>query len=181
MESIGDSRFGRSVIQAAGWRRGPAGMAKPYSTDLRERVAGAVLSGGSCREVASTFGVSVASAVKWAQRLRASGSAAAKPMGGPRPCLLAGEEAWLLARLEACPHLTVRALADELRGRCFDVSHNGVWHQLRRAGFSFKKRCSPPNRTGPGSPGGARSGRSVRGGLIQPGSSSSTKPRPRPT
>ena len=55
-------------------------MAKPYSLDLRERVAHAVLSGRSCRKVASTFGVSVASAVKWAQRLRASGSAAAKPM-----------------------------------------------------------------------------------------------------
>jgi transposase len=55
-------------------------MAKPYSLDLRERVADAVLSGRSCREVASTFGVSVASAVKWAQRLRASGRAAPQPM-----------------------------------------------------------------------------------------------------
>lgn len=116
-------------------------MAKPYSLDLRERVAGAVLSGRSCREVASTFGVSVASAVKWAQRLRASGSAAAKPMGGRRRCLLADEEAWLLGRLEACPHLTVRSLAEELRARGFEVSHNAVWHQLRRAGFSFKKNA----------------------------------------
>lgn len=127
-------------------------MAKPYSIDLRERVAAAVLSGRSCREVASTFGVSVASAVKWSQRLRTSGSAAAKPMGGQRPCILASEQAWLLARLEACPHLTVRALADELRARGFDVSHNGVWLQLRRAGFSFKKNAvrrrtgSPPDR-----------------------------------
>ena len=116
-------------------------MAKPYSSDLRERVAGAVVSGRSCREVASTFGVSVASAVKWSQRLRASGSAAAKPMGGRRRCILADEEAWLLARLEACPHLTVRSLADELRARGFAVSHNAVWHQLRRAGFSFKKNA----------------------------------------
>ncbi len=114
-------------------------MAKPYSSDLRERVAGAVLSGRSCREVASIFGVSVASAVKWSQRLRTSGSAAALPMGGRRPRLLADEEAWLLARLEACPNLTVRTLADELRARGIYVSHNAVWHQLRRAGFSFKK------------------------------------------
>jgi transposase len=116
-------------------------MAKRYSSDLRERVAGAVLSGRPCREVASSFGVSVASAVKWSQRLRASGSAAAKPMGGKRRCILASEEAWLLARLEACPHLTVRSLAEELRVRGFDVSHNAVWHQLRRAGFSFKKNA----------------------------------------
>ena len=44
-----------------------------------------------------------------------------------------------MARLEACPHLTVRALADELPGRRFDVSHNAVWLQLRRAGFSFRR------------------------------------------
>lgn len=150
-------------------------MAKPYALDLRERVAGAVLSGRSCRDVASTFGVSVASAVKWAQRLRALGSAAAKPMGGRRPCLLAAEETWLLARLKACPHLTVRALAGELRGGGFDVSHNAVWLQLRRAGFSFKKTCSPPSRAAPRSPDAARSGRNIRGGLIRPGSSSSTR------
>jgi transposase len=101
-------------------------MAKPYSSDLRERVAGAVLAGRACREVASPFGVSVASAVKWAQRLRASGSAAAKPMGGKRPCILASEEAWLLAQLEACPHLTVRTLADELRARGFDARQRGA-------------------------------------------------------
>lgn len=57
-------------------------MAKPYPLDLRGRVGGALLSGLSHREVALTFGVSVASAVKWAQRLRQSGGAAAKPTGG---------------------------------------------------------------------------------------------------
>jgi hypothetical protein len=41
--------------------------------------------------------------------------------------------------LEACPHLTVRSLAEELRAPGFEVSHNAVWHQLRRAGCSFKK------------------------------------------
>jgi transposase len=114
-------------------------MAKPYSSDFRERVAGAVLSGRPCREVASTFSVSVASAVKWAQRLRTLGSASAKSMGGKRPCILASEEAWLLAQLEACRYFAVRSLANELRARGFDVSHNAMWQQLRRAGFNFKK------------------------------------------
>ena len=50
-------------------------MARAYSDDLRERVAAAVLSGRSGREVAATFGVSVASALKWSQRLRETGSA----------------------------------------------------------------------------------------------------------
>jgi len=36
--------------------------------------------------VAATFKVSVASVVKWSQRFRATGSAAARPVGGNRPC-----------------------------------------------------------------------------------------------
>jgi len=59
-------------------------MARAYSLDLRERVVGAVASGQSCRAVASTFGVSVASVVKWSQRFRSTGSAAAFKVGGRR-------------------------------------------------------------------------------------------------
>jgi transposase len=43
-------------------------MARAYSLDLRERVVAAVASGQSCRLVAKTFMVSVASVVKWSQR-----------------------------------------------------------------------------------------------------------------
>ncbi len=38
-------------------------MARPYSLDLRERVVAAVAAGESCREVAATYKVSVASVV----------------------------------------------------------------------------------------------------------------------
>ena len=48
-------------------------MARAYSLDLRERVVAAVASGQSCRLVAKTFMVSVASVVKWSQRQRAVG------------------------------------------------------------------------------------------------------------
>ena len=116
-------------------------MAKPYSSDLRDRVARSMLEGRSARETARLFGVSVASAVKWTQRLRATGSAAAKPMGGHRRRILASEQAWLLARIEARPDLTVRALAIELKERGFAVSHNTVWSLLRSAGYSFKKNA----------------------------------------
>jgi hypothetical protein len=62
---------------------------KPYSDDLRGHVAGSVLGGRPCRETARLFGVSVASAVKWLRRQRATGSAATKAMGGRRrPILL---------------------------------------------------------------------------------------------
>lgn len=123
-------------------------MAKPYSDDLRERVAGSVASGRSCRETARLFDVSVASVVKWSQRQRATGSAAAKAMGGRRRPVLEAEQAWLLARLAEQPELTVRTLATELAGRGKPVSPNTVWVLLRRAGHSFKKNAVR-HRTGP--------------------------------
>ena len=114
-------------------------MARPYSDDLRERVARSMIAGRSARATAQLFGVSVASAVKWPQRLRATGTAAARPMGGHRKRILAAEQTWLLARLAERPDLTVRALAVELKERGFAVSPNTVWSLLRAAGFSFKK------------------------------------------
>jgi transposase len=60
-------------------------MARLYSLDLPERVVASVAGGRSCRAMAALFDVSVASVVKWSQRARATGSAAAKPMGGKRP------------------------------------------------------------------------------------------------
>lgn len=114
-------------------------MARPYSLDLRERVAGSVLAGGSCRSVAATFGVSVSSAVRWSQKARRTGSPAAEPMGGHRPYRLEGERTWLLARLAEKPDLTLQALVDELAGRGMTVSCSVLWRFLRREGISFKK------------------------------------------
>ena len=65
-------------------------MARAYSLDLRERVVGAVLRGETCRAVAAAFDVSIVSVVKWSQWARATGSPAAKAMGGKRPYLLEG-------------------------------------------------------------------------------------------
>jgi len=58
-------------------------MTRPYSDDLRARVAAAVVGGQTCRAAAALFGVSVSAAAKWSARLRAEGSADAKPMGAP--------------------------------------------------------------------------------------------------
>ena len=85
-------------------------MVRPYSNDLRERVARSVLSGRSARETARLFGVSVASAVKWSQRLRATGSAA-----------------------------SVRVLAVELKDRGFEVSHSTVWSLRTRPASASKE------------------------------------------
>jgi transposase len=78
--------------------------------------------------------------VKWSQRARSSGSPAAKPMGGKRPYVLAGERDWLLARLAEKPDLTLHALLEELRGRRrVVVACDTLWRFLRREGISFKK------------------------------------------
>jgi transposase len=114
-------------------------MARPYSLDLRERVVAAVRSGQSCRSVAATFGVNVASVVKWSQRFRTTGSAAAKPMGGRRAWVLEEERAWLLGRVREEPEITLRSLAGELAERGIVVSHVSVWNILRRERQSFKK------------------------------------------
>src|ERR1700724_4474379 len=89
-------------------------MARPHSQDLRDRVVGSVASGRSCRATAALFGVSVASVVKWSQRWRATGSAAAKQMGGWRQFLLKDQRAWLLARIGEKPDLTLGAVVAEL-------------------------------------------------------------------
>ena len=114
-------------------------MARAYSDDLRERVAASVLGGRSCRATAVLFRVSVASVVKWSQRFRATGSAAAKPMGRRQPRSLAAERDWLLARLAAVPDLTLRAVVVELSDRGVVTSYGSVWRIVHDAGVSFKK------------------------------------------
>ena len=115
-------------------------MVRPYSVDLRERVAAAAASGQPIRSVAATFNVSVASVAKWSLRLRQTGSAAAKPMGGKRPILLAGQRAWLLERIEAEPHVALRKLVAELAARGVEVSYGAVWLFVHREGLSHKKK-----------------------------------------
>ena len=115
-------------------------MGRPYSKDLRDRVAGCVASGATCREAAARYGVGVATVVRWAQRHRATGSAAALPMGGVRRQVLAGERAWLLARIAEAPDLTLRAIRAELADRGVKVSYDAVWRFYRREGMTFKKK-----------------------------------------
>lgn len=114
-------------------------MARAYSDDLRDRVARSVSGGRSCRATARLFGVSVASVVKWSQRFRATGSAAAKRVGRRRHLSLSSERDWLLARLTAVPDLTLRGLVSELGDRGVVTSYGSVWRVVHAASISFKK------------------------------------------
>jgi len=115
-------------------------MTRPYSQDLRDRVVGSVASGRTCRATAALFGVSVASVVKWSQRWRATGSAAAKQMGGWKELLLKSEREWLLARLAEKPDLTLRAVVAELCDRGTPASYGAVWRFFKHEGITFKKK-----------------------------------------
>lgn len=116
-------------------------MARPYSQDLRERIARRVEAGDSCRTVASLFGVGVSTVVKVSQRKRATGSAAAKAMGGARRKLvLAKDRNWILERIKKKPDLTPRALLAELHERGTHVSFGALWRFFKREGISFKKK-----------------------------------------
>ena len=87
-------------------------MAKPYSTDLRERVAAAIASGDSCRAIAEQFEIAPSTVVKWSKRVRETGSSAPAKFGGYRTCTLEPHRAFVLAQLEEVPHLTLHKLKD---------------------------------------------------------------------
>ena len=99
-----------------------------------------VASGRSCRATAALFGVSVASVVKWSQRWRATGSAAAKQMGGWKQLLLLRERDWLLARIAEKPDLTLRAVVAELSERGTPASYGAVWRFFKHERITFKKK-----------------------------------------
>ena len=115
-------------------------MARPYSQDLRERVVASVAAGRTCRSTAALFGVSVASVVKWSQRWRATGSAAAGQMGGWKQLMLLPEREWLLTRIAEKPDLTLRGVVAELADRGTPASYGAVWRFFKRQGISFKKK-----------------------------------------
>jgi transposase len=115
-------------------------MARAYSSDLRDRVVAAVMAGASVRSAAERYGVSVASAVKWSQRYRETGSAAAKPRGGKKPYVLVGQRKWLLARIAEAPDLTLRAVMAELAVRGVVASYHAVWDFFAHEGVTFKKK-----------------------------------------
>src|SRR5690606_5023784 len=145
----GESFVSRRRFWVSGFRRirftipagrRSAGMVRPYSLDLRERVVARVAAGETCRKVAATFGVSVASVVKWSQRYRATGSPAAKRMGNTRPLLLLAERDWVLGRIAEKSDITLQDLVDELRAAGKRGSYGSVWRFLKAEGIRFKKK-----------------------------------------
>jgi transposase len=115
-------------------------MARPISTDLRERLVLAVERDGiSARAAAARFDVSVSSAIKWVRRHRETGSVAPGKIGGHKPNILSGAHAaWLIVRTQT--DFTLRGLVAELAERGVRVDYVQVWRFVHARGLSFKKK-----------------------------------------
>ena len=124
---------------------------RPYSQDLRERVASACAEPGrTIAQVAAAFSGRTAFVNKLLRRQRTTGSVAARPhMGGPAPKLDMAAQAQRVAWVGKQPDST---LADRraalLLGGGPAMSLTLIWQVLAAHELRRKKRVStPPNAT----------------------------------
>jgi transposase len=116
-------------------------MGKPLSMDLRERVVGAIAGGMSRRAAAARFGVSAASAVRWAALQRDQGKPAAKPQGGDtRSAKIEAQSARIWALHEASPDITLAELRALLANEGIAVAVSTLWRFFARHRYTHKKR-----------------------------------------
>lgn len=134
-----------------GWRSGQS-----YSQDLRDRVIGAVDGGTAARQVAATFGVSIAYIYKALTRRRLTGDSGPNPnRGHPARKLAPDQEAALAAHIRSRPGITlVQAQAWLVAEHGVSLSIGAIWNAARRLGLSFKK-SSARSRAGQARRGGA--------------------------
>ena len=123
-------------------------MPAPYSQDLRERVIGFMVLGGSARSAATRFDVSVSSTVRWAQRWRVEGHARPRAMGGNRRSRLSGHRAKVLQLVAQQPDLTLQEIRSALAASGITVGLSTVHRFLAAHKVTLKKRpCMRLSRT----------------------------------
>jgi len=112
---------------------------KPYSLDLRERVAAAIEhQEGSWRTIARRFRVSLSFVIRLMQRRRQTGEVDAKPHGGGHPPALDEAARQRLRRLvEEQPDATLAELRQRLGLSC---SLMPIWRALRQLKITRKKK-----------------------------------------
>lgn len=112
---------------------------RPYSMDLRERVAAAVDDGeGSQREIARLFRVSLSFVSRLLGRRRVSGTLAPAPHGGGPSAVLSPDDQERLVQL-AREHNDDTLEQLKQRGQ-FQCSLTTIWRVLRRRRLTFKKK-----------------------------------------
>ncbi len=112
---------------------------RPYSLDLRERVATAVdRHEGTLEEIADRFRVSVSFISRLLRKRRQTGSLDPRPHGGGQPSALAADDRERLRELvQGQPDATLA----ELQQRCgLPCSHMAVWRALQKLRLPRKKK-----------------------------------------
>ena len=120
---------------------------KPYSLDLRTRVAAACEQAGSRQQqVADRFGVSVSFIKKLRHRQRESGSLAAKPAsGGPARAISPAEQAWLVSYVGQHADATLAELNAAWQTEfARPVGQTSIWSVLNEHGLRRKKKAITP-------------------------------------
>ena len=126
-------------------------MTAPLSTDLRLRVVRAIENGLSRRAAAAKFDVSIASAVRWHQRYRRTGSVDPDAVGGDRHSHRAeAHAARVLGWIDENRDITLVEIADRLAGEGHVFAPATIWRLLDRHDYTVKKRPPmPQNRIAP--------------------------------
>ena len=130
-------------------------MAKPYSTDLRERVIEAIEEGATREEAAERHHLSLSSVGRFLRLKRESGSVSPAKFGGYKPYTLAAHEELVRELLAEQPDITLAELKAILAKRKVAVGQTSIFRFLRHLKLTFKKK---PARRRAGSAG--RRGRS---------------------
>lgn len=116
-------------------------MGSPMSNDLRERVVGAIEGGLSRRAAAAKFDVSIASAVRWHQRFRRTGSVAPDALGGDRLSYRAEAHAALvLSWIDEQSDITIAEIRGRLKNLGDTFALSTIWRLLKRHDYTVKKR-----------------------------------------
>lgn len=126
-------------------------MAKALSIDLRRRIVAAIVEGMSRRQAAVRFGVSAASAVRWHQRLKATGTVAPSKQGGDRRSgRIEAHGTIILGLVSETPDMTLAELRGKLQERKVSAGIGTLWRFFKRRRITLKKRRHmPPSSNAP--------------------------------
>ena len=121
------------------------------SDDLRICVVSDVEKGSSRRAAAARFGVSAASAIRWVQAFRKTGSPEAKPQGGDRRSKrIEAHRVFIMETVADRKDITLAELQERLARRGARFGIGTLWRFFDRHGITVKKRRRmPPSSNAP--------------------------------
>jgi transposase len=114
-------------------------MHGPYPGELRVRVIRFVEGGGSRREAAEQFDVSVSSTIRWVQRFRDDGTCEPMPRGGSTSPLEKHSRR-IFALVSEQSDLTLREIVSALHKWRIPTSRSALSRFFARHGITFKKK-----------------------------------------